>query len=366
MSNKKQIVIGIVGLIFLGTLGVFGYLYQSKLNLTKSTPEAVKTQVSVEEVKATEKASAVTPKDFIEIDSIKVGMVVPEKWGHLVVPQTSVEKQISNDFKQVLNPPESFGIKDDELISYITYDFVGPAFTKIFSDYMFPLKTEESQWLNVAYTEIPKVTLIQLPTNFQDDTNVEEGPGRRAYTAKEKKRDIDELFNTWNQRKVTFQNVVDKEWNRTFPEVSSVQETKDFLEETEKQEIYWWGARMVNANEDRVAPKYWESQNGEFRGLGFFTTLSQEYPWGFYSYRVVLVNPGKYIALQIDLPLSLGSNDTLINSQHPEPSSDIERAKIIDEAYKYVENEQNYKGTDLEQFMKDIQGIVDSLQFIEK
>ncbi len=336
MLNKKQIVIGIIIIaILLGTVGVFWYMYQMRINENKSASEGQNA-----DAEKGKKSTMITPTDFIEVDGIKVGMVLPEKWGHLVVPQLDERGLVLNVPKAMNQEQKYFSFR-----SHFTFDFGEKnTFTKMFAGYSYPVMYEYANTL-------PEITLLKVPDNFQDDA-LEEGPGEN-FTAWQKKAGINFLERVWQQQSVDVAAVEQACWGT--PEYEK--RNRDCFNKS----IFWWAVNN-GAVEDRIAVKYIESSDETLRGVGFFSVSAQDTPFGMDSYRVILFNPENKIAIQMVFPLQ--GEEFLSKEDQKKTLTDEERTARVDRGYDYIRDPKNYQSSELGQLMQDIQSIVGSLQIV--
>ncbi len=275
---------------------------------------------------ATQQVAENFSSDYIEYQGNKITFSFPKSWGNLLVPKI-------NDNGWVISP-NNYGNTESGSDNSVLIGTAGleNEFSKVFSSYNYGSKKD--------YNEVPTISLATFPAQFADD----KGGDFAGLTKKEKDKDFKPLFDVYNKKGL---NGIDLS-QKCFLNVDTATDCAN-----SNYQGYWWD--NFDDIADRIGVRYFENQNSDLQGIGFFDVSGQETPSTISAYKIALINPQKRILVYIYLPLNgiYSFTNSTVN---------VPTANEMKKAYNYLENPANYKNTQLDQFMNEVQSLVSSLK----
>ena len=342
MKNENIVKLAVVIVVIAITAGVIGFMFAKN---TQTPAQQTGTSQSAASVAQPLKNNVATVKNnLLQDKNASVGgeilMNLPNGWGDLVVPNLD-----GNSL--VLNSP--YGTKEKTVL----FSPGQASDAKMISDYNYG---DRSQY-NVA----PYVVINTYPAKFSDD-DPSDANFVRLYTAKEKEVNFQPIVDVFNQRSVDKLNLSQKYFSKSSAEKDKIMQSA--------YRSFWWANEF--AAYDRVNVRYFENAAANLRGIGYFEISGQETPDTISGYKVVLFNPEKRMTVEIFLPLEGIYNFGLTNIPYNEKISAkkmdeiyvAESARLVQKAYAYLENPENYKDQKLGQFLREVEAMVSSIKLV--
>lgn len=330
--NKKiasEIAIGVILLLAIVVGGIFWLQNKKEVPavqpvVTQSTQIAQMAQSTITQFVDN------SDSNYIEYQGNKITLKLPQSWGNLIVPTL-------DDLGGVIDSSYGTIVEDsvgDKNYIQLEHTGLGTEFTKMISDYKYGNKSE--------YLMAPSITLATYPNFFSDDDETGEYSNPWPLTAKQKEVDFQPLLDSFKQGNIDKLNLSEK--------CFLVNDAATNCANSNKGRGFWWD--NIDNIADRVAVRYFENSNSDLRGIGYFSIVGQDMPSTPDAYKIVLVNPQKRILVYAYFPL---------NGAYSFPR--LTNDKIdFKKAYDYLEKPENYKNTQLEQFMNEIQILVSSIK----
>lgn len=291
-------------------------------------------------------------QDRISVVGNKIFLSLPVGWGDLIVPKSDANGDLidsgygTQDRQPILS---SFGI-DVEKLEGIS--------TRMISAYNYGEKSE--------YNEAPTVVVYNYPASFigdkQNDPDV-----LRPRTAKQKEESFQPILDVFKKGNIDGMDLSQKCFT-----IKDVTGENDSCVRNARSGFWWDNFFAIY---DRIGVRYFQNSTGDLRGIGYFDVSGQEIPDTISGYKVILVNPEKRMLVYIYLPLegtySFGM-EKLLNLSEKTPADKwnnfyaTEAPKIIQKAYAYLENPENYKDQKLGQFLREIDAMVSSVKIVSQ
>jgi len=336
MKQENVFKIGIIVVAVLATSGVVGFLL---------TQRAVEKVATVEKSVAPVARKTLPTKNALLQDAIsgidnKVTLNLPIGWGELVVPSLesgAVSDKIygTKEYSALFLPGEK---KDARMIS----------------DYNYGNRAEH----RVA----PYIEITYYPAKFSnDDPNSDI---IKQHTAKEKEANFQPIADIFKKGNLDGMDLS----QQCFAVKKPTAEYDKCMQSTYYG--FWWANEW--AGYDRIAVRYFQNSTGDLRGIGYFEVSGQETPDTIAGYHVVLFNLEKRMTVEIFLPLegvySFGLSgipyDEKLSGKKNDEVYMTEAPKLIQKAYAYLENPENYKDQKLGQFLREVEAMVSSVKIV--
>jgi hypothetical protein len=258
----------------------------------------------------------------LRLDQYTLNASLPKKWGPAVIPQRDADGKIT---------------EGSQAGRYMHVSFIDSTMQSagvLIEGY--PYRRIDTMGIGV-----PNIAVSIYPDTFTDDPPHE----YQAMTGGQKKKIFEPLLSIYKQRGL-----------------GSIQLTQQDPYAPATYRGAWWG--YTGYRSDRLAVRYIENKTGDLRGVAFFANEGQD--WGFGPvYRVVLIQPEKHVVVSAYLPLNSLAEIAPFTEFPTDPTEEKIVARQL-QGYAYLSDPKNYATTELGEFIRDVDGLVKSMQLIEQ